>query len=242
MSSEISIKCPNCKSNVPVGYPICPYCGYDLRLIIRFRAIKELTFKDILNRIKKALIKPFEVYPEIVIAPDNRGGTLLLVILSVLLTLRLSLVLNHFLSELLPKISLLSKVLEFSLALLLSFLLCFIGSIIYILLINFSLDLMGAETQFSLSFAIFSYSLWPTIWGVFISNIAMMSILPEITENLSITFQELSSLLIFPRTLFLSGLFLTGILTGYGLSKAYMMSKFITIPLSILFLYILVVL
>ncbi|MHA1615780.1 MAG: zinc ribbon domain-containing protein [Candidatus Njordarchaeales archaeon] len=241
MEDKLHIKCPNCKSVVPIGYPICPYCGYDLRLIIRFRATREVTLRDIINRLKKALLNPFSLFSEILLAPDLQGGFLLLILLSLLLTLRFEITLNYLLPIVPATQTALMRIIHLLTVLLLSFVICFAWAVFYILFLNFFLNLFGAETNFSLSFAILGYSLWPIIIGMSISNIFYITQLHSsflITFNPTQVYHSFSS----ARIVLLGTTFITGVISGYGYSKVYMISKFITIPLSILLMYILLVL
>ena len=239
MGNITTIKCPNCKSLVPIGYAICPYCGYDLRFIVRFHATKQITIRDIYLRLKKSLKNPLSVYTEVALAPDTRGPLILLLIMALVLSIRLNSVISYTVPSILLNAGLISSFLYFTSILLINLTLSFVFSFLYIILVNFFLSLIGAEATFSQSFAIYGYSLWPSIVMLIISDLFLPFILPSIPssasyEALKIAYTQLS----IPRILSLVGLIATATLTGIGLSRTYLVSKFITIPLSIALIYL----
>jgi len=79
------IRCPSCKNDIPITYLFCPYCGLDLRFIIRERLIARLTFRDRVLRIYMLFKDPIRTVEHIATAPDMFGGFLCLLICSVLL-------------------------------------------------------------------------------------------------------------------------------------------------------------
>jgi len=224
MSATTTIKCPNCKSNVPIGYPICPYCGYDLRPIIRLKARQELTKRDIILRIRDSLIKPWKVYDSVILAPDSLGPLLIIMIISLLTALRLLIVLNKVLG-----FTELSTIADISLLLTLAFaggfilyLCIWLGFSIYT---NFILRLLGANTDFSLTRSLVGYSSSVLILFSAVSTLitVFMPNNPTLTTEPSII--GLSRIIIFIGIILVIGMI------SIGAAKAYFLNKYLVFVL-----------
>ena len=79
------MRCPKCKNDVPVTYLFCPYCGYDLRFIIKERLIARLSFRERILRIMMLIRNPFKTIEHIASAPDLMGGFIVALICGLLL-------------------------------------------------------------------------------------------------------------------------------------------------------------
>lgn len=66
-------------------YLFCPYCGYDLRFIIKERLIARLSFRDRILRIIMLVKNPFKTIEHIASAPDLMGGFIVALVCSILL-------------------------------------------------------------------------------------------------------------------------------------------------------------
>lgn len=223
---ELTIKCPNCKSNVPIGYPICPYCGYDLRAIIRLKARRELNKWDIFIRVKKALFTPWKIFNDIMIAPDSIGPLIIIFIFSILSALRIIALLGREFS-----LFELYDIFQLDLLILLSIIVgLFLHFIIWIFIsiyFNFIIKLLGSRPDSLLTSSLTGYSA-----GILFIPLIMVSIIismtPSIVDLSSITYTlELSRIILFTGTI---GYL---IILSDGLSKAYSINRILVFLLSI---------
>mgnify|MGYP003880493307 CR=1 FL=1 len=227
MAQEITIKCPNCKSNVPIGYSICPYCGFDLRPIIRLRAKRELTKHDILLRFKKAIFRPWIILDDIVLAPDNLGPLLIILLLSIITTIR-TLISFHILAGD-PLLFGAIKLTLFLPLLMISSLCFFICLwIIASFILNTIFRLLGASTDISLTMSLLGYAVGPLIIFSLISTLIISSV-----TGISVTSPEIGSLLlsntliIASQYIMLLGFLLAAYVISMGASKAYFLNRYL---------------
>jgi len=163
MESEY-IKCPSCKNTVSISYAFCPYCGYDLRPIIRFKARREIGIKDIvMNRLRFILIKPHRVFKEIALSPDLIGPFMIFTLAALLITLRFTLVLKTL------------TVILFLYLLAVSLIEVFILNIFIALIIHFIVRLLGGTGDFSITFSVYGYSYLPMLIGLAAIDIQLAS-------------------------------------------------------------------
>lgn len=87
---EFRIQCPSCRRVLTAPRLMCPYCGTDLRPLLRLRARLELSFRDVLARLRGVLVKPTETMRQIAAVPDMLGPALLILAASLLLSLRVA--------------------------------------------------------------------------------------------------------------------------------------------------------
>lgn len=145
-----------------ITYTFCPYCGHDLRSLIRFKARKEVDLKRILlYRIRWMLLKPDQIFKEINLTPDLLGPFLILAFTALLLTVRMGLILGY---------GLLNLVVFFS-SFLVAFIVLFFFLIFYSFLIYVFVKLTGGTGNYSTTVSIFGYSLIPSALGVLIVDI-----------------------------------------------------------------------
>ena len=163
MSNEDdTIKCPSCKNTVSITYTFCPYCGYDLRPLIRFKARKEIDFKRILlYRIRWLMFKPDQIFKEINLTPDLIGPFLIIAFSALMITFRLALVLGTNILN--PMVFLFSY--------LVALLVLFFFLIFYSFLVYIFVKLAGGSGNYSTTVSIFGYSLLPAALGVIIVDI-----------------------------------------------------------------------
>jgi len=223
---ELTIKCPNCKSNVPIGYPVCPYCGYDLRAVIRLKARRELTKWDIFTRVKKALFTPWTIFNDIMIAPDSLGPLIIMFIFSIFSALRIMILLGREIP-----LSVLYEVFQVDLLILLSIIaglfLYFIIWIFISIYFNFIIKLLGSRPDSSLTRSLTGYSAGIFFIPLLISSV-IVSTIPSISDLNAIAYiSDLSRIVLFVGTM----IYL--LLLSDGLSKAYAINRILVFFLSI---------
>ena len=236
------IKCPQCKSLVPLGYIICPYCGYDLRPILRMRARQELTFKDIVRRVRDSIpiyggsLIPTNLFNEIMIAPDALGPTIIIAAFSFFISLiymRLLLGVGILMS--------LNPVVLFVLSLLITLVLNLILFAIYVSFINWLFRLTGAtNAEFTTTFSLLGYSLWPLVGTSLLALFIMIAYNPSLILE-GIGYALTDPLVILVRYILFAGIVVSLIIANEGISKAYYLNKFISLiimlsPIIIVFL------
>jgi len=77
-------------------YLFCPYCGLDLRFIIKEKLIARLTLRDRLVRIYMLFRDPFRTMEHIASAPDLMGGFILMLLCGFILTLKFILIFSWY--------------------------------------------------------------------------------------------------------------------------------------------------
>ncbi len=238
------IKCPRCKSLVPLGYIICPYCGYDLRPILRMYARRELTFKDIIRRVKDSIpiyggsLIPTDLFNEIMIAPDALGPTMIIVALSFFISL--------IYMRLLLGVGILASVnigVLFVLLLPITLILNLILFAIYVSFINWIFRLIGAtNAEFTTTFSLLGYSLWPLVGASLIALFLMIAYNPSLLLE-GVAYALSHPLVSLVRYILFAGIIVSLIIANEGISKAYYLNKFVSLlimltPIAILFLAI----
>jgi len=223
---ELTIKCPNCKSNVPIGYPVCPYCGYDLRAVIRLKARRELTKWDIFTRVKKALFTPWAIFNDIMIAPDSVGPLIIIFIFSFLSALRIMILLGREIP-----LSALYEVFRVDLLILFSIMaglfLYFVIWIFVSIYFNFVIKLLGSRPDSSLTRSLTGYSAGILFIPLLVSSIIVSTISSISDLNAIAYISELSRIVLFIGTI----IYL--LLLSDGLSKAYSINRILVFFLSI---------
>ncbi len=223
---ELTVRCPNCKSNVPIGYPICPYCGFDLRPIIRLKARRELTKWDILKRVKKALFTPWKLHRDIMIAPDSLGPLILILILSMFSAFRTTMLIGKFIS--LVK---LYEIFRVDLLIILSTVAgLFLYTVIWIavsIYVNFVVKLLGSRPDISLTRSITGYSAGILFAPFLVSSIVTLMIPNVIDITVISYFSNLSRTIIFASAI----LYLLSL--SDAVSKAYAINRVLFFILSI---------
>lgn len=170
-----TIKCPSCKNEVSITYTFCPYCGYDLRPLIRLKARKEVNIKWILlHRIRYLLIKPDKIFREISLTPDLIGPFMIFFLSALFVALKYPIL-----------VPLTGTNITF-------FLLIFVASIAEIFVINIFIAglihivvrLLGGIGDFSTTLSIFGYSYIPAAFGLLIIDIQLLFV-PKNIINLN---------------------------------------------------------
>ena len=223
---EFTIRCPNCKSNVPIGYPVCPYCGYDLRAVIRLRARRELTKWDILTRVKKALVSPWKIFNDIMIAPDSVGPLVIIFIFSVFSALRIIILLGREFP-----LDILYAIFRVDLLILLSIIaglfLYFVSWIFISIYFNFVIKLLGSKPDSSLTRSLTGYSAGILFIPLLVSSVIILTV-----PNTS-SIEALSYVSALSRAILFIGTLIYLLLLSDGLSKAYSINKILVFLLSI---------
>ncbi|MCD6491142.1 MAG: YIP1 family protein [Candidatus Njordarchaeia archaeon] len=225
MSSEQYIKCPSCGSKVLIGYKICPYCGFDLRPLIRRKASAELTFRDIIRRIEYVSIKPSSVFREIILAPEYSGPFLIVIAGALLLALRFLIVLLSAIPNI--QLDLMSGLAIFLIAFISSSLMFIFIWYLLSLLLHAIIRLIGGIGSFSLTLVIVGYSLTPLILGFFISN-NLLFFVPNLTGTSLIDYLDValnSSPVVISSYIFTGMLLWFGYLLSLGFSYAHGINK-----------------
>ncbi len=211
---EDTIKCPSCKNNVSVTYTFCPYCGYDLRPLIRFKARKEVNIKRIIQyRFRWILLKPDTVFKEISITPDLVGPFLIVLFSALLVTFRLGIILGSALFN--PVIFLFAFG---SSMLILLFILMF-----YSFLIHVFVKLTGGTGSYTATVSIFGYSFIPAAIGILIVDIYLA------TTPIALNINNISFLVgVFRVGLYIEVFFLliSAFYFTYGLVYTHGMNRF----------------
>ncbi len=145
------LRCPRCKNDVPVIYIFCPFCGYDLRFIIRERLIMGLSLKDRLYRIYYLLRSPLVAMKHIASAPDFLGAFIVFMIGTLLLLLKNLVVYLGFIGGI-SKIAFLYLFLN-------SLFLQFIFWLAFTVLFHIALVIMGGKGTFSDVLNVLGYSM-----------------------------------------------------------------------------------
>ncbi|MGQ4890868.1 MAG: YIP1 family protein [Candidatus Njordarchaeia archaeon] len=169
-----TIKCPSCKNEVSITYTFCPYCGYDLRPLIKLKARKEINIKWILlNRIRYLLIKPDKVFREIALTPDLIGPFMIFILSALFVALKYPI--------LSPPSG--TNMTFFSLIFIASLAEVFLINIFIVAIIHIVVRLLGGIGNFSTTLSIFGYSYLPVALGFLVIDIQLLFI-PKKTINL----------------------------------------------------------
>ena len=211
---EYTVICPNCKSAVPIGYPICPYCGFDLRPIIRFKAKQELTKYDILMRVKKALIRPWEIHKEIALAEDSLGPFIIALLLAFIFAIRLLITSSNI--GLLAGLAIKDLGIFFFMSFFVSMALMLLIWLVLSIVANLIFKLLGAKTNFPLTRCMVGYSLAIVIPFLLVNTI----ILALSTSELDIINNAMIA-----RMIMFSGMILFVAFLSEGASKTYFINR-----------------
>jgi len=209
---EDFIICPSCKNRVSIAYTFCPYCGFDLRPLIRIKMSKEVNSLDIfIYRMKNFLLKPDDVFKDIALRSDNLGPILILFTMAFFISLRIFLV---------PQIV---NIYNYVLFLALSLISIFLFLMFFSLIIHIIVKLVGGYGNFSVTFNNFVYALIPSILGVIINTILSFSLplpLPTIPNLVPIKGPFETALLIQSFFMLISAFYFSfGLRYSHGLNK-----------------------
>lgn len=226
------IRCPRCKNDVPVTYLFCPYCGYDLRFLIRERLAARLTFRDKLFRLYFLFRNPLIAIKHIATAPDFTGSFIAIFLAIFTMFLKSIVVLFKEASG----ISFYAVIYLFLLALMLEIILVTILTLI----IHIAISIVGGKGLIKDIFCMIGYSQAYFAVAHLISLILVVS--APITGDETALIASVS-----PSTfLYVIVLILTGIVVGYGISFTHLLKKITAIGATlsavlilILFFYVL---
>jgi len=163
---EKPIRCPSCRNLVPSGYFMCPYCGTDLRLIIRLRMRLRLKMKDIIKRMRDVVMKPKSTMQEIVAVPDYLGPSLITLVLALFLSMRYVIISSS--------LGLIIGLYPFLVILFLNVLIAMSIWFIISAIINWIFRLFGGTQTFDQTAAAIGYSLVPIVFGVFLGTLTLI--------------------------------------------------------------------
>mgnify|MGYP000011625429 CR=1 FL=1 len=200
------IRCPRCKNDIPTTYIFCPFCGFDLRFIIREKLITRLSLKDRIYRIYYLFRMPLESMKHIASAPDFLGAVLVSIIGAALLFIKSIAVYLEFIGSLSRE----SLIYLFLNALVLQFILWFVFAMFF----HIALSIVGGKGTFGDVVNVLGYSMiFVNIGHVF--SLILMSIASSTPDSPSLL----------PVYAYVPFIFISAILAGYGFSYTHLLKK-----------------
>ena len=198
---------------VSVTYTFCPYCGFDLRPLIRIKAREEVDLKRILlYRFRNLLYKPDKIFREIALTPDLIGPFLIMLVSAFFLALRFPILLPNSLNLYL-----------FALFFLTSLAVVFTISLFITFIVHMVVRIIGGTGNFAVTLSIFGYSFIPSALGLLIIDLYLLSVPKElITLN-----SPLNLIPVFRTafTMFSVFLLITAFYFSFGLAYAHGMDR-----------------
>jgi len=192
-------------------YLFCPYCGLDLRFIIRERLIARLTLHDRILRMLVLMRNPLNAIEHIASAPDLLGGAIICVLCSFVLLIKLLM--------LMVKYSIPINAYGVVCLLVASVLTQFLVWIFLAIVLHVGIRVAGGVGSFRDIMSIVGYCQLYLLIGHIVSMV-MLSFVPPSPDP-----SELSRALLGSAEVYAPFLIFIAILVGYGASFTHMLKK-----------------